>query len=78
MSLLSRVERSGMPLDAGIDTLLSLSDRFAVTFAVRREPAAQEGHAAGADIGLVMRKLAGGPPGIRTLNQWIKSPLLCR
>jgi hypothetical protein len=20
----------------------------------------------------------GGPPGIRTLNQWIKSPLLCR
>jgi hypothetical protein len=21
---------------------------------------------------------SGGPPGIRTLNQWIKSPLLCR
>jgi hypothetical protein len=34
--------------------------------------------AAGLEILVCIGFSDGGPPGIRTLNQWIKSPLLCR
>ena len=51
---------------------------FAVNFPVESGNRMREGRILLVDIRMVMGKVGGGPPGIRTLNQWIKSPLLCR
>ena len=55
-----------------------LSERFPATFPVNLANAGLGKLATMNEIGVVERDFCGGPPGIRTLNQWIKSPLLCR
>lgn len=52
--------------------------RFAVSFAVDWQNRRSRGTQQSEGTGMATSVLAGGPPGIRTLNQWIKSPLLCR
>ncbi len=58
--------------------MTALFERFAVSFAVTQGYDSHARSEEAATIRMVTRDLSGGPPGIRTLNQWIKSPLLCR
>jgi hypothetical protein len=67
------VQRDLIPVD-----MRTHRDRFPVSFPVKNSNRVREDRAPLLENRINTEKLSGGPPGIRTLNQWIKSPLLCR